>query len=320
MIEASLAIAIGLSLLTFGADRFVEGAAAAANNSGIPPMLVGLTIVGFATSAPEMLVAGVAALNGNPSIAVGNAIGSNIANIGLVIGVTAVILPLRVRSKVLMREFPIMFACLILGLLVCRDGDLSRTDGLVLSGGLIVLMATIAWLSLSGEASDALQIELEEHLATGMSTGRAIAWLVAGLALLLFGSNLLVEGAVTVAQHFGVSDLIIGLTIVAVGTSLPELAASVVSALKGESDIALGNVIGSNMFNILGVTAVPALIHPSALEGAVLTRDFPVMLALSVLLLLMALGRQGSGIVTRLEGGVLLACFAGYQWLLYTST
>lgn len=320
MTEAYLAIFIGLCLLTFGADRFVEGAAAAANNLGIPPLLVGLTIVGFATSAPEMLVAAVASLNGNPSIAVGNALGSNIANVGLVIGVTAVILPLDVRSEVLRREFPIMFVCIALSYALCVDGSLDMIDGIVLFTGLLGLFGTLAWLSLTGGPADALGEEMVHHLEGGMSTGRAVMWFSLGLALLLFGSNMLVDGAVTVATHYGVSDLVIGLTIVAVGTSLPELAASVASALKGESDIALGNVIGSNMFNILGVMGVPALLRPGALEPAAMSRDFPIMIFLSVILFLMAARRGGSRCITRAEGVILLTGFAAYQALLFVSS
>lgn len=319
MIEAYFAILCGLGLLMYGADRFVDGAALAAKNCGIPPLLVGLTIVGFATSAPEMLVAAVAALNDNPSIAVGNAVGSNIANVGLVIGVTALVLPLQVRSRALQREFPIMFACLFLAFALCWDGELGVRDGIVLFVGLAVLMAVITRLSMRGDGVDALTAEVEHHLEKGMSTGRAVTWLLIGLALLLFGSHLLVDGAVEVARHYGVSDLVIGLTIVAIGTSLPELAASVVSAIKGESDIALGNVIGSNMFNILGVMGVPAVLSPTTLEPAVLTRDFPVMIGISIVLYLMATGRDGKGRITRIEGGLLVLGFAAYQWLLYVS-
>jgi len=320
MLEPYLAILTGLVLLTFGADRFVEGAAAAANNFGIPPLLVGLTVVGFATSAPEMLVAAVASLQGNPSIAVGNALGSNIANIGLVIGTTALVLPLAVRSKVLQREFPIMFLCIGLAFAVCWDRKLTHADGLILFVGLVGLLGTITWLSLTGDDKDALSQEMEHHLAAGVSTGKAVMWFSVGLTLLLLGSNLLVDGAITVAREYGVSDLIIGLTIVAVGTSLPELAASIASALKGESDIALGNVIGSNMFNVLGVMSVPALIHPATLDGAVMSRDFPIMAGLSVVLFVMAARRGGDRCISRVEGALLLSGFAAYQSLLFATS
>ena len=320
MIEAYISIIVGLALLTFGADRFVEGAANAANNFGIPPLLVGLIIVGFATSTPEILVAGVASINGNPSLAVGNAIGSNIANIGLVIGVTALVMPFTVRSQVLLREFPIMFACILLALVLCWDRYLSFADGIILFVGLIGLLGATTWLGTNDKSSDSLGKEMEVHLANGMSSVRALTWLIVGLGMLLLGSYMLVDGAITVATHFGVSDLIIGLTIVAIGTSLPELAASVASALKGEPDIALGNVIGSNMFNILGVVSVPALLHPSPLEPAVMTRDFPVMIGLSIVLLAMAIGWRRNGRINRIEGFGLLLAFSAYQcWLYFTS-
>ena len=318
MIEAYISIIVGLALLTVGADRFVEGAANAANNFGIPPLLVGLIIVGFATSTPEILVAGVASINGNPSLAVGNAIGSNIANIGLVIGVTALVMPFTVRSQVLLlHEFSIMFACILLALVLCWDGYLSFADGIILFVGLVGLLGATTWLGTNDKSSDSLGKEMEVHLANGMSSARALTWLIVGLGMLLLGSYMLVDGAVAVATHFGVSDLIIGLTIVAIGTSLPELAASVASALKGEPDIALGNVIGSNMFNILGVVSIPALLHPSPLEPAVMTRDFPVMIGLSVVLLAMATGWRCDGRINRIEGLGLLLAFSAYQCLLY---
>lgn len=317
MIEAYISIIFGLALLTFGANGFVEGAATAANNFGIPPLLVGLVIVGFATSAPEIFVAGVASINGNPSLAVGNAIGSNIANIGLVVGVTALVMPFTVRSQVLLREFPIMFACILLALVLCWDGYLSFADGIILFVGLIGLLGATTWRGTNDKSNDPLGKEMEVHLANGMSSVRALTWLNVGLGMLLLGSYMLVEGAVTVATHFGVSDLIIGLTIVAIGTSLPELAASVASALKGAPDIALGNVIGSNMFNILGVVSVPALLHPSPLEPAVMTRDFPVMIGLSIVLFAMAIGWRRNGRINRIEGFGLLLAFSAYQCLLY---
>ncbi|MFT4560771.1 MAG: cation:H+ antiporter [Gammaproteobacteria bacterium] len=320
MIEAYIGIVVGLGLLTFGADRFVEGAAVAASNFGIPPLLVGLTIVGFATSAPELLVAGVASMNGNPSIAVGNAIGSNIANIGLVVGVTALIMPLNVKSRVLAREFPIMFICFAVAFALCWDGYLGFSDGVVLFVGLLGLIGVTTWLGMTDHARDSLGVEMETHINDSMTTKRAVFWLIVGLGLLLFGSDLLVDGAVIVARHFGISDLVIGLTIVAIGTSLPELAASVASALKGEPDIALGNVIGSNMFNALGVLAVPAIIYPSQLESAVMSRDFPIMICLSVVLFVMAVGWRRNGRLSRIEGTGLLLAFGVYQWMLYVSS
>ncbi|HCU90476.1 MAG TPA: calcium/sodium antiporter [Gammaproteobacteria bacterium] len=320
MVEAYFSIIVGLVLLTFGADRFVEGAAAAANNLGISPLLVGLIVVGFATSAPEMLVASAASMNGNPSLAIGNAIGSNVANIGLVLGVTALVMPFAVHSRVLLREFPIMFICIGLSWFLCWDGYLSFFDGVILLVGLIGLLAFTTWLGINDKSDDTFGKEMEERLANSMSNLRASAWFFVGLGMLLIGSNALVDGAITVAIHFGVSDLVIGLTIVAIGTSLPELAASVASALKGEPDIALGNVIGSNMFNILGVVAVPGLLSPSPLNAAAMTRDFPVMVGFTFALLAVAAGRRGNGRINRIEGIALLSAFIAYQYLLFVTS
>ena len=322
MITAVVFIFLGLALLMFGADRFVDGAAALASNLGVPPLLVGLTVVGFATSAPELLVAATASFAGNPSIAIGNAIGSNIANIGLVIGVTAIVMPLVVQSRVLKQEFPIMFGAMCFALVLFWDQDLSRLDGVLLAVGLFIMMGITTYFGLKYSrpeqtdlGPDALVEELE---IPQISTRRALLLSLIGLTCLVIGSDRLVAGAVTVATHFGVSDLVIGLTIVAIGTSLPELAASVASALKGESDIALGNVIGSNMFNILGVTAAPGLIHPSTIEAGVMHRDLPIMFGLSIALYIMAFGRDGT--VGRVNGTFLLLAFAAYQFLLYTAS
>ena len=237
MLVAVVFIFLGLGLLMFGADRFVDGAAALAANLGVPPLLVGLTVVGFATSAPELLVAATASLAGNPAIAVGNAIGSNIANIGLVIGVTAIVMPLVVQSRVLKQEFPIMFCAMLLALVLFWDHQLSRSDGFILALGLLVMMGVTTFLGLrysgspqAGLAEDALAEEVE---IPQISTRRALGLSLLGLVCLIIGSDRLVAGAVTVATHFGVSDLVIGLTIVAIGTSLPELAASVANRHDG---------------------------------------------------------------------------------------
>ncbi|MGR8947638.1 MAG: calcium/sodium antiporter [Gammaproteobacteria bacterium] len=321
MLTALLFVIIGLALLMFGADRFVDGAAALASNLGVPPLLVGLTVVGFATSAPELLVAAAASFAGNPSIAIGNAIGSNIANIGLVIGVTALVSPLAVHSGVLRQEFPIMFVSMLLALFLFWDGELSRFDGVVLALGLFTMMGVTTFVGMKYSRRPQSKLPDEESLEqtefVSLSTPKALLLSLIGLICLVIGSDRLVAGAVFIASHFGVSDLVIGLTIVAVGTSLPELAASVASALKGESDIALGNVIGSNMFNILGVTATPALISPSLLEPDVMLRDMPIMFGLTIALYIMAFGRAGA--VGRVGGGCLLVAFAAYQLTLYTS-
>jgi cation:H+ antiporter len=312
-----LAVFGGFALLLWSAERFVLGSSAVARNLGVSPMIIGMTIMGFGTSAPEMLVSAMAAWNGNPAMGIGNAIGSNIANIGLVLGVTALITPLTVDSRTLRREYPALFAVMLLTGLVIMDGTLDRFDGLLLAIGLGLMVGWLIWLGLHSRVTDPLETEFEAEIPTGMSTGRAVLWAGVGLLVLVASSRLLVWGAVAIAEGLGVSDLVIGLTIIAVGTSLPELAASAMSALKGEDDMAVGNVIGSNMFNLLGVLALPGLIQPSTLDAAVLERDFPIMVGLTGVLFLMAFGFRGRpGRLNRLEGGVLLAGFVAYMgWL-----
>ena len=318
MLEAFGVVCVGLILLTYGADRFVDGAAATAANFGVQPLLIGLIIVGFATSTPEMLVSGVAALNGNPTMGIGNAIGSNIANIGLVLGVTAILAPLTVRSEILKREFPVMFIGLLFASLLLWDCSLTRVDGVLLVGGFFVAFFCTVWLGLRARTTDPLVQEFDHELTGRMSTAAASFWIVAGLAILLLGSKLLVSGAVDIARHFGVSDIVIGLTILAVGTSLPELAASIFSALKNQPEIALGNVIGSNMFNALGVLATPALIHPTEFGAEVIRRDVPIMLCLSIALFAMSWPyKRRPGRISRMAGMLLLSAFIGYQYFLF---
>ena len=318
-----LAIVAGLALLVWGADRFVLGAASLARTLGVSPLVIGITVVGFGTSAPELLISTIAALEGTPQLAVGNAIGSNIANIALILGVTALIAPLAVHSKTLRHEFPLLLGVSLLTWWLLADGTLGRIDGLLLLVLLLLVMAWLVWDALHARPDDPLSqelvAELEQDLPPTMSTGRALMWFLIGLVVLVASSRMLVWGAVNIAHALGVSDLVIGLTIVALGTSLPELAASIVSARRGEADLALGNVLGSNLFNTLGVLGLPGLIHPAVLEAGVLDRDLPVMLALTVLLFAMAYGFRGPGRINRWEGGFLLACFAGYQWYIYQS-
>lgn len=313
-----LAVAGGFVLLMWGADRFVIGAAATARNLGVSPLLIGLTIVGFGTSAPEMLVSAMAALNGNPGLAIGNAIGSNITNIALILGITALVAPLQVHSGTLRREFPVLLLTTLIALALLWDGSLDRSDGAILLVGLLVMLAWVVWLGLtSRRASEPMAAEYAAEIPADLPMAKALWGLGVGIAVLLLSSRLLVWGAVDIAVYFGVSDLIIGLTIVALGTSLPELAASVASALKNEHDIAIGNVIGSNMFNLLAVLGIPGIIRPGAVEPAVLTRDFPVMIGLTIALMLMANGFRGAGRINRLEGAVLVIVYGGYQSLLY---
>ena len=312
MILAILAVVVGLPLLVWSADRFVEGAAVTARHLGMPPLLIGMVIVGFGTSAPEMVVSAIAALQGNPGIALGNAYGSNIANIGLVLGLAAVVHPITVHSKILRRELPILTAVTALGAFQIWDGFLTRVEALVLLGTFIALMA---WTIRQGrrEKPDALGTDIEADLETRiMSRGHAILRLVAGLLLLTASSRLLVWGAVDIARRLGVSDLIIGLTIVAIGTSLPELASSIIAVRRGQCDLALGNILGSNLFNTLAVIGIAGAIHPTAINQEVLTRDLPVMAIFTASLFVLGFGFRGPGLINRVEGVLLLAGYLGY--------
>ena len=311
------AVILGFVFLVWGADRFVHGAAATARNLGVSPMIIGLTIVGIGTSAPEILVSAMAAWQGNPALGIGNAIGSNIANIALVLGTTALVTPLAVKSETLRREYPIMFSIMLLALVLLLDGELSRLDGWILLAGLGLM---ILWMVQQGlrRDHDPMEDEFEQEIPR-ISTPIAIFWLGLGLVLLLGSSRALVWGAVNIAQAMGISDLVIGLTVVAIGTSLPELAASVMSALRKEPDIAIGNVIGSNMFNLLAVLGLPGVIKPHVLEPEVLSRDFPTMIGLSIALFAMAYGFKGDGRLNRWEGLLLLLAYFGYLGWLYLS-
>lgn len=314
------ALIAGLVLLVWSADRFVEGSASTARYFGMPPLLIGMVIVGFGTSAPEMVVSALASIDGNTGIALGNAYGSNICNIALILGVSALISPIMVHSTVLRKELPILTLVTILTVVLLADLDLSRRDAVVL---LLVFAGLMAWTIYQGlkRKTDTLANEVESETAEkAMPLKRAVFWLVVGLLLLIASSRILVWGAVEIAQIFGVSDMIIGLTIVAVGTSLPELASSVIAVRKGEHDIALGNVIGSNLFNTLAVVGIAGSIHPFAVEPETLSRDMVVMSALTVSLFLIGYGFRGhQGRINRLEGAALLLIYVGYTaWLIST--
>lgn len=311
-----LAIIAGFAVLIWGADRFVDGAASIATNLGISPLIVGLTIVGFGTSAPEMLVSALAAFDGAPAMGIGNAIGSNITNIGLVLGITILITPLTVNSASLKREFPMLALVMALALYLVWDLELNHLDGVILFSGFIFTLFAMAYLAIKSTAKDPLADEFEKEFTEHqMSTKKAVLSFVIGLTALLVGSKALVWGATGIAQLLGVSDLIIGLTIVAIGTSLPELAASIISALKNEHDIAVGNILGSNMFNLLAVLAMPGLIAPSVLDPMILVRDFPVMIALTIALFLFAyFGKNGR--MGRVAGSLMLVSYIGYNALL----
>jgi len=317
MLLATGAIVVGFIVLVWGADRFVMGAAALARNLGVSPLLIGLTIVGFGTSAPEILVSAMASFGGNPSLAIGNAVGSNIANIGLILGITALVTPLLFKSHVLRREYPILLAISAGVYLLMIDGQLTFLDGVIMLLALFATLVLLVRIGLARSATDPMIQEYEAEIRDDLSTFAAVVWFIVGLTLLLISSRMLVWGAVEIATAFGVSDLIIGLTIVAIGTSLPELAASVMSALKDEPDIAVGNVIGSNIYNLLAVLCVPGLVAAPAISDEVLTRDLPVMLGLTLLLFLMGRGRNGDGHINRYEGATLLLAFLVYQGWLY---
>ena len=312
----------GFLFLIFSADYFVKGTSAIARNFGISPLIIGLTIVGLGTPAPEMLVAGLASLQGNTGLATGNAIGSNIANVGLVLGATALVAPILVKSSLLKRELPVLLAISIASYLLVIDGELSRLDGVILLSGLVAFMY---WLLRSAKQSkansvDVLDAEFSDEIPSDLSNARAFFYFLVGLTGLIASSKLLVWAAINIAVTFGVSDLVIGLTIVAIGTSLPELAASIASVLKKEPDLAIGNIIGSNAFNLLAVFCLPGLIHPGAVDKLLISRDFPIMLGFTFLLFFFAYGFNKQPIIGRFKGGLLLLFFFSYLGKVYLDT
>ena len=309
-----LLVVAGLALLIWGADRFVHGAAAGARNLGVTPLLVGLTVVALATSAPEILVSVVAALDGEPGLAIGNAIGSNIVNVGLVLGMTAMIRPIKLESATLRREMPALLAVSLLTVSLFLDTFLSRIDGFVMLTGLVIVMVWLARLGMRSAANDPIKIDYEAEIPSDVSMNMAIVWLTIGLAILLVGAKILVQGAVGVAEELGVSEVVIGVTIVAFGTSLPELAVSLASALKGEYGLAIGNIVGSNIFNLLAVVGVAAAIQPAALAPSVLSLHIFVMVAFTLVLFAMTYDYDGKGQLSRLEGVALLAAYIAYDY------
>ena len=319
MLLSALAIVVGLALLVWGSDRFVFGASATARNLGVSPLIVGLTVVGVGTSAPEILISGIAAWNGNPGLSIGNALGSNIANIGLVTGIAALVKPLSVSSETLKGEFTMMCGVIVLAWILLWDLELGKTDGTILLAAFALVLALTLGIAVKARRSDPLRAEFDEAIPEALPTRLALGWLSGGLIVLLASSRMMVWGAVNIAVAFGVSDLLVGLTIVAIGTSLPELAASITSVLKAEPDIAIGTVIGSNMFNLLAVLALPGIIAPGDIAIEAMHRDFPFMVVLSVALLATAYGFRGPGRIYRWEGGTLLVAFCGYQTFLYFS-
>lgn len=309
---AFLSIAVGLTLLVWSADRFVEGSAATAHHFGMSPLLIGMVVVGFGTSVPEMVVSALSALQGNPGLALGNAYGSNITNLSLILGLSALISPIAVHSQVLRKELPILSFVTALAAWQLRDAIISRAEALVLLVVFSMLMAWTIWQGLH-KPSDSLGNEIEQEVTQKtMPIKLALFRLATGLVVLMVSSRILVWGAVILAKKLGISDLVIGLTIVAVGTSLPELASSLIAARKGEHDLAFGNVLGSNLFNTLAVVGIAGTIHPMTVGPEVFSRDISVMAGLTISLFVIGYGFRGPGRVNRVEGGALLACYVGY--------
>lgn len=320
MLIAIIQLVSGFLLLVWGADRLVAGASATARNLGVSPLIIGLTIIGFGTSAPELVVSAVATLKGNSGLAVGNAIGSNIANMGLVLGMTALIYPLRLESHVLKREYPMLLLIMLVCFLMALNGVYSRLEGVALIAGLVMVVIWMIRISLHRPQSDPLAQEFDAEIPKDMPTKIAVFWLLVGLVVLPISSTFLVDGAITIARYLNVTDTVIGLTVVAVGTSLPELATAITAALHKEDDLAIGNIIGSNIFNLLGVLGIAATLQPVELLPIILARDFPAMFLMTGALYLMASDFRGPGRISRRSGTVLLLMFIGYIILVWMSS
>ncbi|MFZ7171457.1 calcium/sodium antiporter [Avibacterium volantium] len=322
MFLSFLAILVGLAILVWSADRFIDGAASLASYLGMSPLLIGIVIIGFGTSAPEIIVSALSALNHSPGIALGNAYGSNITNIALILGVTAMIKPIMVNSQVLKKELPVLMLVTLLSAFLIYDATISRLDAVILLAVFTLYMGWTIWQG-TRHSGDSLEQDISDELKekSQMPLKTAVLWLVIGLALLMASSQLLVWGAVNIATYLGVSDLIIGLTIVAIGTSLPELAASIMAARKNELDLAVGNIIGSNLFNTLAVVGIAGAISPIQTTPEVFSRDMLVMIALTGLLFLFSYGfKERNGRINRVEGLVLFLCYVAYNSLLiYTA-
>jgi len=312
------AVFAGLALLIWSADKFVEGAAAMAHLLGVSVMIIGITIVGFGTSAPEIVVSIVAVLQDTPDIAIGNALGSNIANIGLILGITAILAPIPIATRLFKAEYPLLLLATALMAWTVFDLTLDVVDGFMLFGLLLLSLHYLIREHRRHPADYAREEHEQEEMIHDMKMPAAIGWLLLGLALLVGSSKLLVWGASNIAQTLGVSELIIGLTIVALGTSLPELAASIASLKKGKPDLAIGNVIGSNLFNSLAVIGLPALFSTFSIDAAARSRDLSVVIGLTLVLLLMS--RFPAAVpryLTRTKGILLFTAFVIYQLYLY---
>lgn len=317
MLISIVALIVGLIVTVWSADRFVDGASGIAKHFKMPPMLIGMVIIGFGTSAPEIAVSVQAAIEGNSGISLGNAIGSNITNIALVLGVTAIIAPIIASSSVLKKEVPMMLGAMFLALILMLDGSLSVTDGIIL---LFAFVLTMGWSIFEGlkKKKDNYTDEVEIEIANkGTSVKSSALWLVLGIVLLIVGSKIFVYGAQNIALSLGISDMVVGLTVVAIGTSLPELASSIMAARKGEHELALGNVLGSNLFNILIVVGIAVVISPMSIPSEVITRDMFTAIVLSFILLVVCLPfSKKVGSINRFDGVLLVVVFIMYTtWL-----
>lgn len=314
-----LALIIGLALLVWSSDIFIDGSASTANHLSISPLVIGVVVLGFGTSMPEVVVATLASLDNSPGLAIGNAVGSNIANIGLVLGFTAILAPIAIKSSLIKRELPVLLAISFGVYLLLLDGTLGFIDGLILLTALILVMIWMIKVNKAIDPQDPLVSETSQVVDTmpDFTLKKSIFMLIAGLIVLMISAKLMVWGAVDIAHHFEVPEVIIGLTIIAIGTSLPELAAAITAARKNEADLMIGNIVGSNLFNILAVLAVPGLLAPSVLEPSVLKEDIPVMLGFTLAMLLLAFPRKGQAIISKPKGVILTLAFVAYLFSLY---
>lgn len=310
MLTFIAALGLGFLLLMWSANRFADEALLLGQYFNIPKIIIGIVILGFGTSAPELLVSSISAWQGNPGLAIGNAVGSNITNILLVLGATLCILPVIVSTQTLKHHFLLLLGATILFSVLIIDHHLSFLDGVILFAALII---SLYLLSYFGEQD----IDVDNSSASDQSIGKINLGLMVALAILLLSSKLVVWGAVGIAQSLGINDIIIGLTIVALGTSLPELATCVASALKKHSELALGNVMGSNIFNTLGVTSVASLISSYTLPEAFYTRDYPAMLIATVFLFILALIFLTKGVIPRIFGLVFLSGYFIYMYMIF---
>ncbi|WP_434952998.1 calcium/sodium antiporter [Shewanella sp. HL-SH4] len=320
MLVNILMLCVGLAVLVISADKFVYGASAFARNLGLPPMLIGLTIVAMGSSAPEMFVAATASMEGMNDTAIGNVLGSNIANITLILGITALLGAISVSSKTLKREVPLMLAATLLAGYLIHDGFLTRVEGMILVVAFLLVMGGFIYQALSNKDTDPLDAEIDSEIPKGVPTFNAIMWIIVGIVFLPLSAGWMVDGAVGIAKIYGLSDLVIGLTIIAVGTSLPELAACIAGVLKKEHDLAIGNIVGSNLFNILAVLAIPGLISPGEVDATAVNRDFYMVLGTSAALAVLVLSSGAKRQLTPWHGVLLLLTFVAYQYVVFNAS